>query len=153
MLVAGVEVSTDGVAELALLLERAGHRGLAQRVVIAVARNMPSVGIFASEYPLILSVLDDPPASLTELRATLFAGGSSGYAGWSLSAGGDMSENPQPDHPATPGAPGPERPPNEPQRPPDVPEPVPSPDPAPPPQAPPGQPNPGPSADQHGPPN
>lgn len=71
MRVCGVDVPASGVAQLSVLLERAGHRGLAQRIGIAVDRGLPTVGIYANEYALILNVLDEPPVGLEELRGGL----------------------------------------------------------------------------------
>lgn len=71
MLVDGVELSASAAACLALLLERAHHHDLAQRVGLAVDANSAGVRIRRDEESTLLAVLEDPPAQLRELRDAL----------------------------------------------------------------------------------
>jgi hypothetical protein len=71
MIVAGVEVATAAVAQLALLLHRAGYYDLAQHLGIAVDTNQRRFGFGSHELSAVLSVLDDPPHGLAELRRAL----------------------------------------------------------------------------------
>lgn len=71
MWVAGVQVPAGAVAELALLLERAGERGLAQRLGIAYDTNSGGAALYPGDRAAILAVLKDAPERLHELRDAL----------------------------------------------------------------------------------
>ena len=71
MKVAGIEMPASAVAELALLLHRAGESSLAQHVGRAVDNNRAEIGLHAGERETILRILDDPPVALKELHASL----------------------------------------------------------------------------------
>jgi hypothetical protein len=66
MTVAGVEVAAASIAELALLLHRAGHLNLAEHVGIAVDTNQGP-----EDVRLALSVLPGAAAGLGRLRGAL----------------------------------------------------------------------------------
>ena len=71
MKVAGIEMPASAVAELAVRLDRAGHLGLAQHIGRAVDNNRPAVSLKRRDLPIVLGVLEDCPARLAPLRATL----------------------------------------------------------------------------------
>lgn len=71
MFIAGVSLSAGSAAFLALLLSRAGHSSLAQRIGIAVDRDVGHFALMPGDMTKLLDVLDDPPASLAELRSAL----------------------------------------------------------------------------------
>ena len=71
MTIAGLEVASAAVAQLALLLHQAGHLSLAEHVGRAVDTNRRSFRFGYHELPTVLSVLQAPPDSLAELRAAL----------------------------------------------------------------------------------
>jgi hypothetical protein len=71
MWIAGASLSASSAALLALLLTRAGHSRLAQRLGIAVDRNVGHFELLPGERTQILAVLDDPPEALAELRSVL----------------------------------------------------------------------------------
>lgn len=72
MTIAGIEVASAAVAQLALLLHNAGHLSLAEHVGRAVDTNKRSFRFGYDELPTVLSVLQAPPDSLAELRGALF---------------------------------------------------------------------------------
>jgi len=63
MVVAGVNISASAAARLALLLDRAGESGLAQRIGLAVDANSRGVGIRRDERGMVLAVLEIRPLS------------------------------------------------------------------------------------------
>jgi len=71
MVVAGVNISASAAARLALLLDRAGESGLAQRIGLAVDANSRGGGIRRDERGMVLAVLGNPPAELRVLREAL----------------------------------------------------------------------------------
>ena len=71
MWVAGVEVPAGAVAELALLLERAGETGLAQRLGIAYDTDSKALVLHPGDGAAILAVLSDAPERLRRLRDVL----------------------------------------------------------------------------------
>jgi hypothetical protein len=71
MVVAGAEISVSAAALLALLLDEAGEADLAQRIGLAVDANSRGVGIRPDEQPMVLAVLENPPAELRPLRDAL----------------------------------------------------------------------------------
>jgi hypothetical protein len=71
MTIAGLEVASAAVAQLALLLHKAGHLTLAEHVGRAVDTNRRSFRFGYHELPIVLSVLQPPPDSLAELRVAL----------------------------------------------------------------------------------
>lgn len=73
MLVGGVEISASAASFLALLLDRANHGDLAQRVGLAVDANACAVSFRGDERDAVLAVLDPAPAELCALRTALAA--------------------------------------------------------------------------------
>ena len=73
MRVAGIEVPSSAIAELARLLDAAGHAGFAQRAGIAVDTGQRELLLAPSDVPIALSVLGDSPLGLPELRGALVA--------------------------------------------------------------------------------
>lgn len=71
MTVAGIEVASAVVAQLALLLHKAGHLSLAERVGKAVDTNQRALKFGSHELPAVLSVLEAPPEGLAKLRGAL----------------------------------------------------------------------------------
>jgi hypothetical protein len=71
MTIAGIEVESAAVAQLALRLHKAGHFSLAERVGKAIDTNQRSLRFGPHELPAVLSVLEAPPDGLAKLRAAL----------------------------------------------------------------------------------
>jgi hypothetical protein len=71
MTIAGIEVAAAAVAQLALLLHRAGHLSLADHVGKAVDTNQTRLRFGYHELPTVISVLEPPPDGLAELRGAL----------------------------------------------------------------------------------
>jgi hypothetical protein len=71
MTIAGVEVAASAAAQLARLLDRAGCYDPAQHLGIALDTNQDRFRFGAHELPAVLSVLDDPPPGLEQLRDSL----------------------------------------------------------------------------------
>jgi hypothetical protein len=71
MFIAGISLSASSAALLALLLSRAGHSTLSQRIGLGVNRNVGHFRLLPGEGKQILSVLDDPPDGLRALRDRL----------------------------------------------------------------------------------
>ena len=71
MTIAGIEVASAAVAQLALLLHKAGHLSLAEHVGKAVDTNQRRFRFGYHELPIVLSVLEAPPDGLVELRGAL----------------------------------------------------------------------------------
>ena len=69
--IAGLEIASAAVAQLALLLHNAGHLSLAEHVGKAVDTNRRSFRFGYHELPTVLSVLQAPPESLAALRGAL----------------------------------------------------------------------------------
>lgn len=69
--VAGANVSRVAMAELALELRDAGEQLLADRILAALNRGEPRLPLSHDERNRLIPLLDDPPAGLEELRATL----------------------------------------------------------------------------------
>jgi hypothetical protein len=71
MWMAGVSLSASSAALLALRLSRAGHSGLAQRLGIAVDREVESFALLPGERADVLGVLGEAPTGLRDLRDAL----------------------------------------------------------------------------------
>jgi hypothetical protein len=71
MWITGVQVSASSAAHLAYLLDRAGHSQPAQRLGIAIDRNVDDFGLLPGEDAQMLDVLDDPVDGLAALRKAL----------------------------------------------------------------------------------
>ena len=71
MSIEGVSLSASSVALLALRLARAGHSTLAQRLGVAVDRNIEAISLLPGEKTKVLAVLDDAPDALRPLRDAL----------------------------------------------------------------------------------
>ena len=71
MFIAGVEVTTSAAALLALLLERARHTELAQRIGFAVDNGRLSISLSPAQRSQALNVLNDPPEGLAPLKEAL----------------------------------------------------------------------------------
>jgi hypothetical protein len=71
MTIAGIEVASAAVAQLALLLHKAGHLSLAEHVGRAVDTNRRSFRFGYHDLPAVLTVLQAPPDGLAELREAL----------------------------------------------------------------------------------
>ena len=71
MTIAGVEVASAAVAQLALLLHQAGYLSVAEHVGRAVDTNRRSFRFGYHELPTVLSVLQAPLDGLAELRRAL----------------------------------------------------------------------------------
>ena len=73
MWIAGVQLSDSSAAHLAALLSRAGHSHPAQRLGIAIDRNVDEIALLPGDSARIIAVLHDPPADLERLREVLGA--------------------------------------------------------------------------------
>ena len=71
VLLAGLEIPDDDVLELAERLRRAEFAPEADTLEDAWVVRDSEVGLSLPNRAAILSVLDDPPAGLSQLRATL----------------------------------------------------------------------------------
>ena len=72
MRVAGLQIPTGSVLELAVILRRAGYADAADTLEGAVAANEPDVALTILEREAIIWVLDDTPTrALAQLRAVL----------------------------------------------------------------------------------
>ena len=71
MWIAGVSLSASSAAFLALLLTRAGHGRLAQRIDIAVDLDAGNLELLPSERMQILAVLKNPHRGLRDFRDAL----------------------------------------------------------------------------------
>jgi hypothetical protein len=71
MMLAGVSVSSDAVAELARIVRAAGADEFADRLGRALADEVKLVALTIDERAIILAALDDPPDGLAELRGVL----------------------------------------------------------------------------------
>ena len=70
---AGIEVTEDSLFALVLRLRDADLHDQADRIVDALMSMQTEVTLTHPDRVAILTVLDDPPAGLEELRATLEA--------------------------------------------------------------------------------
>ena len=71
MTIAGTQLGDDAVAELALVLHQAGEVDLAHYVGHAIDNGRDVLDLNRRDCDDILRVLDNPPASLVELRGGL----------------------------------------------------------------------------------
>ena len=71
MMLAGVPVLTDAVAELADTVRATGADELADRLEQAVDDGVKLLALTIDERAIILAALEDPPDGLAELRAVL----------------------------------------------------------------------------------
>ena len=71
MMLAGVPVHAEAVAELADTVRATGADELADRLEVAVADGVALLASTIDERAIILASLEDPPDELTELRAVL----------------------------------------------------------------------------------
>jgi hypothetical protein len=69
--IAGVELSAATAAELVVALERAGYTQLAQRIGIAVDRDVGRVTLLPGDRLRIVNALRDTPGELGEFRGVL----------------------------------------------------------------------------------
>jgi hypothetical protein len=73
MMLAGVPVHAEAVAELADTVRTTGADDLADRLERALADEVKLLALTIDERALMLSALEDPPQELAELRAVLLA--------------------------------------------------------------------------------
>ena len=71
MMLAGVPVLADAVAELADTVRATGADALADRLEVALADGVALLALTIDERAIILAALEDPPDGLAELRAVL----------------------------------------------------------------------------------
>lgn len=71
MLLAGIELSDDALLALVIRLRQADLDDQADGIVHALMSMQTEVRLTHSDRVAILTVLDDPPAELDELRAVL----------------------------------------------------------------------------------
>ena len=71
MMLAGVPIALEWVPEIARMVKVAGAVELADRLDRAVNDGVALLALTIDERAIILSVLEDPPSGLTELRAVL----------------------------------------------------------------------------------
>jgi hypothetical protein len=74
VVIEGVTLSTAAVMELISRLQAAGHLELAQRIGIALDRDLPSLRLYPGDHELVLEVLDavsETPSRLRPLRDAL----------------------------------------------------------------------------------
>jgi hypothetical protein len=70
--VAGVRLRREHALELASMLRGDGHDHTARLVITAITNGHDFVALTDDDRERILSVLDDPPIALSELRGALF---------------------------------------------------------------------------------
>ena len=73
MILAGVPVFADAVAELADTVRATGADDLADRLEVALDDDVKLLALTIDERAIILSSLEDPPEGLAELRAVLLS--------------------------------------------------------------------------------
>jgi hypothetical protein len=73
MMLAGLPVPNDAVAELATIVRGAGADELADRLERALTDEVKLLALTLDERALMLNALDEPPQELAELRAVLLA--------------------------------------------------------------------------------
>ena len=71
MMLAGVPVHADAVAELADSVRATGADDLADRLEVALDDGVALLALTIDERAIILAALEDPPDGLAELRAVL----------------------------------------------------------------------------------
>ena len=71
MWIAGINVRSGAVADLALRLDKAGRSGLAERFGIAFDTNSQRVALLPGDRQAVLSVLTNAQDGLSELRDAL----------------------------------------------------------------------------------
>jgi N-acetylglutamate synthase-like GNAT family acetyltransferase len=71
MMLAGLPVPADDVAELAHLVRTAGADDLADRLERALGDDVKLLALTLDERAVLLAALEDPPPGLAELRAVL----------------------------------------------------------------------------------
>jgi hypothetical protein len=70
-MLAGIPINRDLTLELAHLLDNAGHEQTAGVLVLGLDNERRVVALTIPDRENILSVLDDPPDGLAELRGSL----------------------------------------------------------------------------------
>ena len=70
---AGIEITEESLLELVVRLRRADLDDQADRIVDALMSMQTEVTLTHPDRVAVLTVLDEPPAGLEELRATLEA--------------------------------------------------------------------------------
>lgn len=73
MMLAGLPVPPDAVQTLAMLIRDSGGDELADRLDRAVEDDVKLLALTQPERAVMLNALEDPPETLTELRAVLLA--------------------------------------------------------------------------------
>jgi hypothetical protein len=73
MMLAGVPVHAEAVAELADTVRTTGADDLADRLERALADEVKLLALTIDERAVMLAALEDPPPELAELRAVLLA--------------------------------------------------------------------------------
>ena len=73
MMLAGVPVHADAVAELADTVRTIGADELADRLEVALDDDVKLLALTIAERAIILASLEDPPDGLAELRAVLLS--------------------------------------------------------------------------------
>jgi hypothetical protein len=73
MYVAGLRVRDEDVLDLARLLHDADFDDTAEALVVALETEQGIVGLSIEDREAILRALDDPPASLEQLRGVLLS--------------------------------------------------------------------------------
>jgi hypothetical protein len=71
MMLAGVPVAADSVAELARIVRANGGDQLADRLERALRNEVKLLGLEIDERAIVLAALDDPPDGLAEVRGVL----------------------------------------------------------------------------------
>ena len=71
MMLAGVPVPADAVAELAAAIRATGADEVADRLEGALDKDVKLLALRIDERAIILASLEDPPESLAELRGVL----------------------------------------------------------------------------------
>ena len=69
--IAGLDITDDSILALVTRLRRAGHDEQADTIVGALMSLQTEVALTPPDQLVILTVLDEPPAGLEELRAVL----------------------------------------------------------------------------------
>ena len=70
MMLAGVPVDAEAVAELANTVRATGADALADRLEVAVSDAVALLALTIDERAIILAALEDPPEGLAELAAS-----------------------------------------------------------------------------------
>ena len=73
MMLAGVPVHADAVAELADTVRTIGADELADRLEVALDDDVKLLALTIAKRAIILASLEDPPDGLAELRAVLLS--------------------------------------------------------------------------------